>query len=89
MLDSGGATLFIDGLWAISFGAGDTNSGSATELYFTSGPNDEADGVFGKLTATSTEQRGTLSSENLQRARLVALPVPAGFAVLRATRAKE
>lgn len=58
MLDSGGATLSIDGLWAISFGAGDSKSGSATELYFTSGPNDEGDGIFGKLTATSTEQRG-------------------------------
>jgi hypothetical protein len=28
------------------------------ELFFTSGPNDENDGVFGKVTVVSTEQRG-------------------------------
>jgi uncharacterized protein (TIGR03118 family) len=48
----------IDGLWALSFGANSANSGLATELYFTAGPNDEANGLFGKLAAVATEQRG-------------------------------
>jgi uncharacterized protein (TIGR03118 family) len=57
-LDASGATLAIDGLWAISF-AGDTaGNGAATTLYFTAGPNDESDGVFGTLAATASEQRG-------------------------------
>lgn len=58
MLDSTGAPLSIEGLWAISFGANSTNGGSATELFFTAGPGDESNGLFGKLTATATEQRG-------------------------------
>ena len=56
--DQNGQTLAIDGLWTLSFGANSTNSGFATELYFTAGPNDENDGVFGKLTAVGTDQRG-------------------------------
>ena len=58
LLDSTGANLFIDGLWALSFAGNDTHNGSATELYFTAGPDDESHGIFGKLTATATEQRG-------------------------------
>jgi uncharacterized protein (TIGR03118 family) len=42
--------LVIDGLWAISFGAGGSN-GLPTQLFFTAGPNDENDGLFGMLTA--------------------------------------
>lgn len=58
MLDSSGSALSIDGLWAISFAGDPTKNGSPTDLYFTSGPNDENDGVFGKLSATASEQRG-------------------------------
>ncbi len=50
--------LVIDGLWAISFGGDATNNGLATSLYFTAGPNDEANGLFGNLTADPTEQPG-------------------------------
>ena len=42
--------LVIDGLWGIAFGAGGSN-GLPTELFFTAGPTDEHDGLFGKLTA--------------------------------------
>jgi hypothetical protein len=56
--DANGAPLWIDGLWALSFAADNAKSGLANELYFTAGPNDENDGVFGKLTAVSTDQRG-------------------------------
>ena len=47
--DSTGKAIIIDGLWALVFGGGalGTNSGV---LYFTAGPNGEADGAFGTLT---------------------------------------
>jgi len=42
------AKLAIDGLWALEFGnAG--NNGDPQHLFFTAGPNDEADGLFGSL----------------------------------------
>jgi uncharacterized protein (TIGR03118 family) len=51
--------IVIDGLWAISFGGGNSNSGALNELYFTSGPNDEGNGLFGKLmVADPLEQKG-------------------------------
>ena len=46
-----GKVLSIDGLWAIEFGNGDA-AGASNELYFTAGPDDEAHGLFGKITAT-------------------------------------
>jgi len=58
MLAPDGSTLTIDGLWAITFGSGSANGGLPTELFFTAGPNDEGNGLFGKLTATSSEQLG-------------------------------
>ena len=46
--DNTGAAIVIDGLWALVFGGSalGTNSGV---LYFTAGPNGEADGWFGTL----------------------------------------
>ena len=58
MLAPDGSTLSIDGLWGLDFGSGAKNSGLPTELFYTAGPNDESNGLFGKLTATSTEQLG-------------------------------
>ena len=58
LLDPTGSALAIDGLWALSFAGDNTNSGLATELFFTAGPNDEANGILGKITATNSEQRG-------------------------------
>ena len=58
MLDPTGAPIAIGGLWGLSFAGDNANSGQATTLYFTAGANDEADGIFGSLTATSSEQRG-------------------------------
>jgi hypothetical protein len=57
LLDANGATLAIDGLWALSFGSNGV-AGSAIELYFTAGPNDENDGLLGKITPAAAEQRG-------------------------------
>ena len=56
LLDASGATLTIDGLWALGFGNG--TAGLATELYFTAGPNDESNGLLGKLAPAAAEQRG-------------------------------
>jgi uncharacterized protein (TIGR03118 family) len=44
------APIQNDGLWALRFGIGG-NNGSPDELFFTAGLNDEADGLFGKITA--------------------------------------
>ena len=58
LLDSNGAALAIDGLWALSFGSNSVAAGSAIELYFTAGPNDENDGLLGKIVPVAAEQRG-------------------------------
>jgi len=58
LLDANGAPLWIDGLWALSFGSNSANSGSAIELYFTAGPGEENDGLFGKIVPVAAEQRG-------------------------------
>jgi uncharacterized protein (TIGR03118 family) len=44
--------VVIDGLWTLTLGGG-RNSSSDT-LYFTAGPNGEADGLFGTITPVST-----------------------------------
>jgi uncharacterized protein (TIGR03118 family) len=44
-----GQKLSIDGLWALEFGNSGSN-GSPDTLFFTAGPNDENDGLFGTIT---------------------------------------
>ena len=58
LLDSTGAPLTIGGLWGLSFGGDNATSGLGTELFFTAGANDENDGIYGKITPASNEQRG-------------------------------
>jgi uncharacterized protein (TIGR03118 family) len=41
----------IDGLWALQFGMGAANNGPKDSLFFTAGPNDEKDGLFGTIRA--------------------------------------
>jgi uncharacterized protein (TIGR03118 family) len=48
--DSSGRAIAIDGLWGIGFGNNGA-AGPSTTLYFAAGPNDEADGLFGSITA--------------------------------------
>jgi uncharacterized protein (TIGR03118 family) len=48
--DPDGNPLAIDGLWALRFGNGG-NGGDAAKLYFTAGPDEESNGLFGSLTA--------------------------------------
>jgi uncharacterized protein (TIGR03118 family) len=52
--DSKGNPVVIDGLWTLTLGGG-RNSSSDT-LYFTAGPNDETDGLFGTITPASTDE---------------------------------
>jgi uncharacterized protein (TIGR03118 family) len=58
LADATGQPLVIDGLWALGFGGvSATNNGSPTTLFFTAGPNEEADGLFGTITAASTAEQ--------------------------------
>jgi uncharacterized protein (TIGR03118 family) len=48
----GGDPVFIDGLWALQFGMGNlANNGPTDTLFFTAGPDDESNGLFGSITA--------------------------------------
>jgi uncharacterized protein (TIGR03118 family) len=60
MQDASGGPISIKGIWAISPGNTspnnlDTSAAPSGELYFTAGPNHGAGGVFGYLTAASTD----------------------------------
>jgi uncharacterized protein (TIGR03118 family) len=48
LLDEQGNPISIDGLWDLGFGNG-ANGGDKHGLYFTAGPDDEANGLFGEL----------------------------------------
>lgn len=54
MLNPDGSTLKIDGLWGLGFGNGG-ESGPGNSLFFTAGPNVEANGLFGTLTPIASE----------------------------------
>ncbi len=54
--DTNDAAIVIDGLWGISFGNGGS-AGVPTALYFTAGPNSEADGLFGSLVPAFPKER--------------------------------
>jgi uncharacterized protein (TIGR03118 family) len=57
VLNPDNSPVFIDGIWSLTFG-NNGNAGSSTTLWFTAGPNNEADGLFGTLTPVLTEQDG-------------------------------
>ena len=46
---TGGNPLAIDGLWGLAVG-NDGGAGSSGKLYFSAGPNDESNGLFGVIT---------------------------------------
>jgi uncharacterized protein (TIGR03118 family) len=48
---STGGPLAIDGLWALEFGQGAANNGPTDTLFFTAGPGDEENGLFGTIRA--------------------------------------
>lgn len=53
LLTPGGNVLVIDGLWGLQFGNG-TTTGPSDALFFTSGPNNESHGLFGRINVAST-----------------------------------
>src|SRR6266571_1959331 len=50
--DQANNPITIDDLWGLAFG-NDASAGKHNELFFTAGINDEADGLFGKITSVS------------------------------------
>jgi uncharacterized protein (TIGR03118 family) len=46
--DRNGNPIQIDGLWALSFGNG-AAAGPTNRLFFTAGPNEETNGLFGAI----------------------------------------
>jgi uncharacterized protein (TIGR03118 family) len=58
LLNTDGTQLSIGGLWGLTFGGDGAKNGLATELFFTAGPDDESNGLYGKLTAAPGESRG-------------------------------
>jgi uncharacterized protein (TIGR03118 family) len=50
-LQSGGTDIKLPGLWGISFGNGNTESGPTDVLYFAAGGKKQTTGVFGSITA--------------------------------------
>jgi uncharacterized protein (TIGR03118 family) len=51
--DASGKPLAIDGLWTLTLGGGRTSNSDT--LYFTAGPNDETNGLFGTITPASKQ----------------------------------
>jgi uncharacterized protein (TIGR03118 family) len=48
-----GGRVSIDGLWALQFGMGAPNNGPTDSLFFTAGPDDESNGLFGTIRAAA------------------------------------
>ena len=59
LLDGAGNPIVIDGLWGLIAGNGGS-AGSPNKLYFTAGPNDEANGLFGVI--ESVPEPGTIGT---------------------------
>lgn len=57
--NAGNQPIAIDGLWAIAFGNG-ASAGPANTLYYTAGPNQEQNGVFGSITPVENVQGNDL-----------------------------
>jgi uncharacterized protein (TIGR03118 family) len=49
LCDAGGKPVTIDGLWSLLFGT--FRNSDADTLYFTAGPNQQQNGLFGKIVA--------------------------------------
>ena len=48
-LENKGKAIAINGLWGIAFGQGGGTNGKANQLFFTAGPNEYANGLFGVI----------------------------------------
>jgi uncharacterized protein (TIGR03118 family) len=47
--DSSGKVIHIDQLWGIEFGGGSTSNGAVNQLFFTAGPSNYQNGLFGTI----------------------------------------
>jgi len=56
--DADSKIISIDGIWGLVFGNG-VSLGDAEALYYTAGPNNERDGVFGRINSNSLMERPT------------------------------
>ncbi len=57
LLDATDKPVQIEGLWALIFGSGvGTRDGSASTLFFTAGPNNQQNGLFGSIAAVENVQ---------------------------------
>lgn len=56
--DQNGLPIAIDGLWGLSFG-NNAKAGASNSLFYSAGPMDESEGLFGFLTPVATDQRGS------------------------------
>lgn len=59
LLNQSGNPLTIDGLWGLTTG-NSGNGGSIEKLYFSAGPNDEANGLFGVIQVTPVPEPATM-----------------------------
>lgn len=62
--DTSGNPIVIDGIWGLLFGNG-ASLGDADSLYFAAGPNEEEDGVFGRLNAVTVPEPSTAGALGL------------------------
>ncbi|MGF6639905.1 hypothetical protein OKW39_007122 [Paraburkholderia sp. MM6662-R1] len=58
-----GSPIVELGAWGIAFGNDLSNQPSST-LFFAAGPNDEADGVYGRIDLNTTSSSGTNTGTN-------------------------
>jgi uncharacterized protein (TIGR03118 family) len=47
--NSGGANIVINQLWGIEFGGGSSSNGNSNQLFYTSGPKNNLNGIFGVI----------------------------------------
>jgi hypothetical protein len=47
--DQSGRAIVIDQIWGIDFGGGSQTNGSTNELFFTAGPSNYSNGLFGQI----------------------------------------
>lgn len=80
--DASGKPLVEPGVWGLTFGNG-ASLGAANALYFAAGPNDENDGVFGKITVAAVPE----ASPALSLGLLLALGLGGSVAAARKRKA--
>jgi uncharacterized protein (TIGR03118 family) len=61
--DPNGKLIVIEGLWSLKFGNGGSG-GDQNTLYFTAGPNDESDGIFGSLAPGPVKNNGDNNNDD-------------------------